>query len=58
LHVKAGGTFSVFRRLFAERTITLKRQTLEDDMGRGLLLWLIGIPLPIILVIWLFGGLN
>jgi len=27
-------------------------------MGRGLLLWLIGIPLPIILVIWLLGGLN
>jgi hypothetical protein len=31
---------------------------LEDDMGRGLLLWLIGIPLPIILLIWLFGGLH
>jgi hypothetical protein len=31
---------------------------LEDEMGKGLLLWLIGIPLPIILVIWLFGGLN
>jgi hypothetical protein len=31
---------------------------LEDDMGRGLLLWLLGIPLPIILLIWLFGGLN
>jgi hypothetical protein len=28
------------------------------DMGRGLLLWLIGIPLPIILVIWLLGGLS
>jgi hypothetical protein len=28
------------------------------NMGRGLLLWLIGIPLPIILVIWLFGGLS
>ena len=28
------------------------------DMGRGLLLWLLGIPLPIILVIWLLGGLN
>jgi hypothetical protein len=27
-------------------------------MGRGLLLWLIGIPIPIILVIWLFGGLG
>jgi hypothetical protein len=30
----------------------------EYEMGRGLLLWLIGIPLPIILLIWLFGGLN
>lgn len=27
-------------------------------MGRGLLLWLLGIPLPIILLIWLFGGLH
>jgi len=27
-------------------------------MGKGLLLWLIGIPLPIILIIWLFGGLH
>jgi hypothetical protein len=23
-----------------------------------LLLWLLGIPLPIILLIWLFGGLH
>lgn len=30
----------------------------EDVMGRGLLLWLIGIPLPIIFVIWLLGGLH
>jgi hypothetical protein len=30
----------------------------ENSMGRGLLLWLIGIPLPIILLIWLFGGLS
>jgi hypothetical protein len=27
-------------------------------MGRGLLLWLIGIPLPIILLIWVLGGLH
>jgi hypothetical protein len=33
-------------------------RTLEEPMGRGLLLWLIGIPLPIILIIWLFGGLS
>jgi hypothetical protein len=30
----------------------------RTNMGRGMLLWLIGIPLPIILLIWLFGGLN
>jgi hypothetical protein len=30
----------------------------ENIMGRGLLLWLIGIPIPIILLIWLFGGLH
>jgi hypothetical protein len=33
-------------------------QRSEDEMGKGLLLWLIGIPIPIILVIWLLGGLN
>jgi len=27
-------------------------------MGRGILLWIIGIPLPIILLIWLLGGLH
>jgi hypothetical protein len=31
---------------------------MEAAMGRGLLLWIIGIPLPIILIIWLLGGLN
>ena len=30
----------------------------ENTMGRGLLLWLSGIPIPIILLIWLFGGLH
>ena len=30
----------------------------EDPMGRALLLWLIGIPIPIILIIWLLGGLH
>ena len=31
---------------------------MEAVMGRGLLLWLIGIPLPVILLIWAFGGLH
>ena len=30
----------------------------ETHMGRGLLLWLIGIPIPIILLVWLLGGLH
>ena len=34
------------------------RKSQEDNMGRGLLLWLLGIPLPIILTIWLLGGLH
>jgi len=38
--------------------LSVRRKRVEAEMGRGLLLWLIGIPLPIILVIWLFGGLS
>ena len=30
----------------------------EADMGRYLLLWLLGIPLPILVLIWAFGGLH
>jgi hypothetical protein len=30
----------------------------EVLMGRYLLLWLLGVPIPILLLIWLFGGLN
>ena len=32
--------------------------TQEEVMGRGLLLWLLGIPLPIIILIWVLGGLH
>ena len=31
---------------------------MEIVMGKGLILWIIGIPLPIIILVWLFGGLN
>jgi hypothetical protein len=30
----------------------------EDVMGLGLLIWLLGIPLPIIILIWVLGGLH
>ena len=30
----------------------------ERKMGRYLLLWLLGVPIPILLLIWFFGGLH
>lgn len=27
---------------------------MEAIMGRGILLWLLGVPIPIILLLWLF----
>jgi hypothetical protein len=30
----------------------------EAFMGRYLLLWLLGVPIPILLLIWAFGGLS
>ena len=30
----------------------------ELVMGRYLLLWLLGIPIPILLLVWIFGGLH
>jgi hypothetical protein len=29
-----------------------------NDMGRYLLLWLLGVPVPILVLIWLLGGLH
>jgi len=36
----------------------MEARTLEAMMGRYLLLWLLGVPIPILLLIWAFGGLN
>jgi hypothetical protein len=30
----------------------------EDIMGRYALLWLLGVPIPILILIWAFGGLH
>ena len=29
---------------------------MEAKMGRGILLWLLGVPIPIIILLWLFFG--
>jgi hypothetical protein len=30
----------------------------DSFMGRYMLLWLLGVPIPILLLIWLFGGVH
>jgi hypothetical protein len=59
---RGGSRFFPFRRAGTSRR---SRRSFPDNerrgdrrMGRGLLLWMVGIPLPIILLIWLFGGLS
>jgi len=34
------------------------QRSTELIMGRYLLLWMLGIPLPILVLIYMFGGLN
>jgi hypothetical protein len=36
----------------------LLRNEGSDTMGRYALLWLLGVPIPILLLIYLFGGLH
>ena len=50
-HLSPGGTLQAVCRYYPGNRM-------ERAMGRGLLLWLIGIPLPIILIVWLLGGLS
>jgi len=61
----SGGFWSVCTAL---ETVSTKEQdtlshvfycidVLEDTtMGRGVLLWLLGVPIPIIILLWLFFG--
>jgi hypothetical protein len=32
------------------------KNALEEIMGRGILLWLLGVPIPVIILLWLFFG--
>ena len=37
--------------------VLLSRNRLEEDaMARGLLLWMLGVPIPVIILLWLFFG--
>jgi hypothetical protein len=38
----------------SSRSLRSRNQIGRRTMGKGLLLWLIGVPIPIILLLWLF----
>ncbi len=48
---------NVFGTCWAHREFPI-RITEERTMGRYMLLWLVGVPIPILVLIWLFGGLH
>jgi hypothetical protein len=36
--------------------VVLPNKKEEETMGRGILLWLLGVPIPVIILLWLFFG--
>jgi len=37
--------------------LSLRQMLMEENaMGRGILLWLLGVPIPVIILLWLFFG--
>jgi hypothetical protein len=53
---------SLAGRQFRAGTTHVERRCLRDleleetAMGRGILLWLLGVPIPVIILLWLFFG--
>ena len=41
---------------FAGRVHSWTTRLEEETMGRGILLWLLGVPIPVIILLWLFFG--
>lgn len=41
---------------WAGRSPYHRNDGMERKMGRGILLWLLGVPIPVIILLWLFLG--
>ena len=41
---------------FPHDALSGHRAARRKDMGKGLLLWLIGVPIPVIILLWLVLG--
>jgi hypothetical protein len=42
--------------ILISRVLYAHQDTMEAEMGKGILLWLLGVPIPVILLLWLFFG--
>jgi hypothetical protein len=51
------GTLTLTKSFFIESAFKMNPAG-ERMMGRYLLLWLLGVPIPILVLIWAFGGLH
>jgi hypothetical protein len=47
---------SGFWNLSLPFAFTSHEESKEAKMGRGILLWLLGVPIPVIILLWLFFG--
>jgi hypothetical protein len=67
LLIAAVGNCGIIKRSFApasfahwnrppHRAFSPRLHSEEEMMGKGLLLWLLGVPIPVILLLWLFFG--
>jgi hypothetical protein len=44
------------RNFALPHALPIHRGIKEAMMGRGILLWLLGVPIPVIILLWLFFG--
>ena len=48
--------FACWNPGFAFAFLNPTQEFMEAKMGRGILLWLLGVPIPVIILLWLFFG--
>jgi hypothetical protein len=51
-----GFSVTFCRNLARPSAFLIRDDFMEAKMGRGILLWLLGVPIPVIILLWLFFG--
>jgi hypothetical protein len=47
---------SLHRNLALPVAFSIHKKKFMEEMGRGILLWQLGVPIPVIILLWLFFG--